>query len=257
MSDRIPCGESELSNRQCPVSRTHDRRIPRASPRSLRRLPRRAARAGVARPSCAARPGASSSGPAAARPAAGRMAADRYPRLPFRQVRPVRGADCRPKRADSPPGAPVDAPASSWPAARSAVDSRPAHRRTRPGSGGRRACCSAAWTSWSSARRPDRAVPVHPGRRSVLRQVLRAARRLLVGRHVALCAAGRGHRTAAAHALGHVARRRRPGPYARSCSKRAPRRPCWPRRPAAVPTTPACTAGRSRFSSGPGPGCGT
>ena len=142
--------------------------------------------------------------------------------------------------------------ASIWPAATVALDSRPVAGAARSGDWRAAACCSAASTSWSREHGDLlRPLPVHDGRRSARRQVRRAARRLLVGRHAALRAHGRGDRAAAAHALGAFARRRRFRPHAdrarrrrrshRAGRNRQPRR----RRP------PACTAGPIEILVGP------
>ena len=102
----------------------------------------------------------------------------------------------------------------------SAVDSRPCQSRLDRRSGCAGRALRQPGRAGPAARRADRAVLVHPRRRPAVRQVLRVARGLLVGRDDALRAQGRGDRPAAAHVFGPVGRAER----FRSCPDRPGRR---------------------------------
>ena len=197
-------------------------------------------------------------------PQAGRVDADRHPRLSIGRVRPAgrgvpdcRGSDGRFPRDQRSPRPPTAASALTEGvelAGRDRDARQPAgraHGSIRDGPG--RACCSAASTSWwpSTASCCGRTCgrAVDPGSTSSPRCRRPAGR----GGTLLYVPAGRGHRAAAARPLGPRAGRRRSGPHAWWCWKRAPRPRCWPRPPAATPPPPACTAARSNCSSGPAP----
>ena len=180
---------------------------------------------GVPGPAVAARP-------AAGYRAAGRMAADRYSPLPPATKFPLPGHASRkngggPTSAGSMARFPLPNRRSRLQAARrcrryAAADRRrrsggphvgrrqsPVPKPARPGSGCAGRALRQPGRVGPAARRADRAVLVHPRRRSAVRQVLRVARGLLVGRDDALRAQGRGDRPAAAHVFGPVGRAER------------------------------------------------